>query len=123
DQDAVAAALANCPPQEGDVGHQQIVADQLHALTETLRQQTPAVPVVLGEPVFDAQDGVLVDPVLPEVNHLSAGEGSPFAFEMIEAVTVERAGGRVEGEETVAARRVSGLVDRRWGDLAGGGGG
>ena len=119
DQDAVAAVLANRPPQEGDVGHQQIVADQLYPLTEPLRQQTPPVPVFLSQPVFDAHDGVLVDPVLPEIDHLRAGQASPFAFEVIEAIMVERAGCRVEGEETVSARLVSGFFDGGKDDLDG----
>jgi len=34
----------------------------------------PAVPVVLGEAVFDGDDGVLASPVDPEVGHLGAAE-------------------------------------------------
>ena len=64
-------------------------------------------------------DGVLVDAVFPELDHLRAGEGSSFAFEMIEAVTVERAGCRVEGQETVSPRPVSGLLDGCEDDLDG----
>jgi hypothetical protein len=36
DQDAVTTALANRPAQERDVGHEQIVADQLHSMTKSL---------------------------------------------------------------------------------------
>jgi len=82
-------------------------------------QQTPPVPVILGQPVFDAHHRVPVDPVFPEIDHLRAGEASPVALEVIEAVAVERAGCRVDGEETVAARLVSGLLDGREDDVDG----
>src|SRR4029434_7984303 len=105
------------PPQEGDVGHQQVVADQLHPVTESLCQQTTTVPVLLCQPVLDAHDRVLVDPVFPEIDHLSTGQASPFALEVVEAGTVERAGCGVEGEETVSPRLVTGLGDGRQDDL------
>ena len=39
-----------------------IVADELHLLAEPVGQELPALPVVLGHPVLDADDRVLVAP-------------------------------------------------------------
>ena len=42
-----------------DVGDEQVVADELELVAELLGQLGPAVPVVLGQAVFDADDRVL----------------------------------------------------------------
>ena len=79
-----------------------------------LGEVLPAVPVVFGEAVFDGDDGVFVDPALPEGGHLFGGEFALVGF--LEDVlagffVVELAGGGVEGDEDVFAGRVAGELD------------
>ena len=52
------------------VGDEEVVADELDVVAELFGEELPAVPVVFGEAVFDGDDGVLADPVVPEVGHL-----------------------------------------------------
>src|SRR5712692_4284270 len=74
DEDAVARAGGDGPPDALRVGHEQIVADDLAAVAEPGHEGGPAVPVVLGETVFERADRVLVDPRGPVVDHLGAAE-------------------------------------------------
>ena len=55
------------------VGHEHVVADQLDAVAERLRQHLPAVPVAFGDAVFDRDDRVLPQPVLVQPDHLLGG--------------------------------------------------
>ena len=55
------------------IGDEQVVADDLDVLAEPLGEQLPAVPVVLGHAVFDADDRVLVDQVAQIVDHAGGG--------------------------------------------------
>ena len=50
DQDRVRDAARDALAQDLGVGHEQIVADELDALAEPLREQRPAVPVALAMP-------------------------------------------------------------------------
>ena len=45
--------------QKRRVGHEHIVAHQLHLRRQLLGQRCPAVPVVLGQTVLDRDDGVV----------------------------------------------------------------
>ena len=45
------------------IGHEEIVADELHARAKLPRQRLPSRPVVLGEAIFDRDDRVAVDPI------------------------------------------------------------
>ena len=51
------------------VRHEQVVADELHAIAEPVGQQLPAVPVVLGHAVLDRDDRVARAEVVPELGH------------------------------------------------------
>ena len=75
----------------------------------------PAVPVVFGEAVFEGDDGVLLDPALPEGDHLFAEVFSRLSdflkTYLPRLLVVELAGGGVEGDGDVLAGLVAGLVD------------
>ena len=47
DQDRVGDVAVDAHPQPGDVGDEQVVADELHLLADGLGERRPAVPVVL----------------------------------------------------------------------------
>ena len=56
----LAMPLVDAFLQDLGVGHEQVVAHQLHVLAQALGQDLPAVPVAFVHAVFDADDGVLV---------------------------------------------------------------
>src|ERR1700682_1567630 len=53
DQDRIGDTFGNALFENLGVGHEQIVADQLHFLAEPVGEQLPAVPIVLGHAVLD----------------------------------------------------------------------
>ena len=118
DEDGVGDLLLDALLEALGVGDEEVVADELDLVADVFGEVLPAVPVVFGEAVFDGDDGVLVDPVLPEGGHLFGGE---FALVgLLEDVlagllVVELAGGGVEGDGDVFAWRCS----RRGGWLRG----
>ena len=101
--DALAQAL--------DVGDVEVVADELDFVAQLFGKQLPAVPVVLGHAVLDADDGVGRDPLDIIVHHLGGAEGDAFLGQDVFAVLIELAGGRVQGDKAVLARFVAGLLD------------
>ena len=47
------------PLQPLDVGHEDVVADQLDAVAELVGQRLPALRIVLGHAVLDRRDRVI----------------------------------------------------------------
>src|SRR5207253_4854568 len=47
DQDGIRRPLSDTPAQAFGIGHEQVVADELHAVTETRGELTPTLPIVL----------------------------------------------------------------------------
>ncbi len=66
DEDGVGDLLLDSLLEALGIGDEEIVAYELDLVAEDLGEVCPAVPVVFGQAVFDADDGVLVDPGLPE---------------------------------------------------------
>src|SRR5436190_10491930 len=54
-EDRVRYSLFDPPPQPLDVRHEEVVADELQAAAEPLRELPPGGPLVLGEAVLDGQ--------------------------------------------------------------------
>ena len=114
-EDGVGHLLVDSLLEALGVGDEEVVADELDAVADVFGEELPAVPVVFGEAVFDADDGVFVDPVLPEGGHLFGGELALVGF--LEDVlagffVVELAGGGVEGDGDVCSGVVAGELDR-----------
>ena len=65
DQDRVGAALFDARGQTFGVGDEQVVADKLALAADCVGQYLPAVPVIFGQAVFEADDRVLLDPLGP----------------------------------------------------------
>jgi len=57
DEDAL-AMRAECPPAGWPIGHEEIVAHELHARAQALGQGLPAVAVVLAQAVLDGADRI-----------------------------------------------------------------
>src|SRR6185437_14125559 len=73
----------------------------------------PSFPIVLGQPVFDRNDRVLVDPRFVELDHAI---GVPLAgaalLERVRAIRKELARRTVESERNLLPRRVACRIDR-----------
>ena len=91
DQDGVGHAGRDALLQRGRVGHEQVVADQLHALAQALGEQLPAVPVVLGLAVLDGDDRVAVGQIGQILDELGRRQAALLGFELVTAGLVELA--------------------------------
>ncbi len=111
DQQGVAGLLANAAADALGVGHQQVVANQLHLVAQGLLQHGPAFPVVLGQAVFQRNDGILVNPVFPELDQFFAGEGFAFTAQVVLAIFVKFRGRRVDGNGNFLADLVACFLD------------
>ena len=65
------------------VGYQKIITNDLAFITDGFHHQFPGVPVILSEAVFDGNNGVILDPLSPELNHLFASQFLTFLAEVI----------------------------------------
>src|SRR5207244_2872047 len=70
DQDRIADALRDAAGEEAVVGHEDVVADELHPRAERRGEAAPAGPVVLPEAVLDRDDRVRRAPPLVETDQL-----------------------------------------------------
>src|SRR5215216_1793347 len=71
-----------------------------------MRDHGPPLPVVLGEPVLDADDGILVAQPDVVLDHLLTTEILSLAGQVVGAALVELRGGRVQGERYLIPQRV-----------------
>jgi len=111
DQDRVRGLLPDGTRQALGVGHQQIVAHDLDAIPEPLRQRCPTGPVVLGQAVLQADDRIAPDPVGPEGDQVVTRQGALLAGEDVAPLAVDLGRGRVEGDRDLLARSVAGPLD------------
>jgi len=57
-ENRVGYALLDAFAEEFDIGDEEIIADELDAVTERVGEFFPAGPIVFGEAVFDRDDRV-----------------------------------------------------------------
>src|SRR3989440_55717 len=84
-----ASAPSASPPQALGVRHEEVVADELDAVTDPLGQKAPAVPVLLPHPVLDRHDWVAVGNICPVVGQLGSRQRSLLVLELVTAVPDE----------------------------------
>src|SRR5580700_8468569 len=73
DEDCVRGGFFDAAFEEAHVGDEEIVADELDALPERLRQRHPAGPIALREAVFDRDDRIVVTELGVERDHIVGG--------------------------------------------------
>ncbi len=113
DQNGVANPLIDPPLQNGGVGHEQIVTDQLDAIADRLGQQAPASPVVLVHAVFDGDDRKTVDETDEVVDKAGRIEASSLGCQHVLPVLKELAGGDIQSQGDLVTGPVAGLDDGR----------
>src|SRR5216683_3422230 len=111
DQDRVGDPALYSLFETSDIGDEEVVTDKLNLAPESVGEQLPSIPVVLGHAVLDADDRVSADPSLVEVYELQRGERHALAGELVVAVGVQLAGRDVERKRNLFTRFVSGLAD------------
>uniref|UniRef100_A0A0N4ZDA9 LigA n=1 Tax=Parastrongyloides trichosuri TaxID=131310 RepID=A0A0N4ZDA9_PARTI len=111
-QNGIGNAHLDTVAQTSRVGHEQIIADQLHLVADPVGQQLPAVPVVLGAAVLDRDDREALDQVGQVVDHALGVEGLALAGQLILAVLEELGRGDVQRQVEVLARQIAGRLAR-----------
>jgi hypothetical protein len=94
------------------VGHEQIVADQLDPVAQTLGQQAPAVEIVLGHAVLDRDDREPLAQVDQIGGHALGVDGLALARHDVFAVLEELGRGDVETQVEVLAGQITGRLAR-----------
>ena len=92
DQDGIGHIQTDALRQPRGIGHEQVIADKLHAVADALCELLPAAPVVLGHAVLDGKDGIIVHQRFQIIHHAVGIEHMRFlAREVIDPVLVELA--------------------------------
>ena len=116
DEDRVPDPALDAARQTIDVGHEEVVPDELDAVPDPGREGRPTLPVVFVEPVFDRDDGIRVKPVLVERHEGLRVEfsGLTGALEPVHAGfrIVEFRRGAIERERDLRSGLVTGIDDR-----------
>ena len=111
DQDRIADAVLDAVCEPRHVGDENIVADELAAVADFMRQFLPAVVVVLGHAVFDRHDRIALGE-FGEILDLLVDRARPaLAFVCVGAVLEELARRRIERDRHLVADPVAGLFD------------
>jgi hypothetical protein len=110
DQDRVRDVLVDPALQPLDIGDEDVIANKLEPLAEPIGQESPALPLVLGEAVLERHERIAVGEILVHLDHRLGVELQPLAWQAVDAVREEPGGRRVESEDDVA--RMAGTVDR-----------
>src|SRR5215208_4662879 len=110
-EDGVSDTLADAAGEYLRVRYKEVVANELHPVSQLLGDHGPPIPVVLGEAILYAQYRILVAQPHVVVDHLLPGELLTLAGEVVLAVLVELGGSRVEGEDYLIPQRVSTPLD------------
>src|SRR5581483_6210774 len=111
DQDDVGGPLANGTLQAPGIGHQQVIAHELHTVAQPGAQLRPPLPIILGQAILERDDRILVTPARPEVDQLVRREVAPFLGQVVRPVGVQLARGRVERQRHLIARLVASALD------------
>ena len=102
--------------QANRIGHEEVVANDLNLLAESLRKLDVAVPVALVETVLDRNDRVLVAPIGVDRDHLVGSEqfvrvGLPELVALAAAFVEQLGRCAIERDADLLAGLVTGCVD------------
>ncbi len=83
-QQGITSFLFNRSGNPNRVGHQKVITNDLQTVSVPCGEVLPAFPIILGESVFDGNDGILFNPIGPEIHHLVAGQFTTFFAKVVE---------------------------------------
>ena len=91
---------------------EKIITDQLDAFAKPMSQFSPALPIILGQAVFEGDDGVIAHPFGPEADHFfRALHGFVGFFENVFSILIKLAGCGIERDGNLFTGLVSSLLD------------
>src|ERR1019366_1121588 len=111
DEDGVGDLALDAPLQALDVRHEDVVADELHAVADALGERLPAVPVVLRAAILDRDERVLLGEGVVDADELVPRDALLVEGVLAGLLVEELARGAVEGDEDVLAGLVARLFD------------
>src|SRR6266545_5369356 len=111
DEDRVRALSLYAAPDPFDVSDEDVVTHQLHPRSQALRQNPPAVPVLLRHAVLNRDDWISITPVLPEIDKFSWCQRAPFPREHVPSIPFELRSCWVQGDCDVVFRPVACRLD------------
>ena len=106
---ALAATGGDAFSKQVFVGDEEVIADELDARTESLGEELPPGPVVLGHPVLDRNQRKIVDQTFEIIDHGSRVDLG--TIEEVVAALIELGGGDIESEADLFAQFVPGRFD------------
>ena len=117
DEDGVGDAGLDAFVEDGRVGNEQVVTDEVDLATELVGHDLPASPVSFIETVFNGEDGVLVDELFVELHHVgrldsllgALLEGVGFRLASLGVLVAEFRGSNVKSDLDVSAELVTGI--------------
>ena len=74
DEDGVRSLHVDALLEALRVRHEEVVADDLQTVAELLRDQLPALPILFIKRIFEGDDRILVDELLPMLDELCRRE-------------------------------------------------
>ena len=83
----------------------------MHFFTQPVGENFPAIPVAFGHAVFDADDGVFVDPSGQHIGPLLRAQTQAFARQFVLAFLVKLGGGAIQAQGDLFTGHVTGFVD------------
>jgi hypothetical protein len=111
DEDRVGRAALQAHGKTVGIGHEQVIADQLHLAAEHFGGRDPALPIVFGHAVFDGEDRIPVAEVREIFGELFRRQRFAFTGQFILAVLKELGRSSVQRERDVFAGPVAGFLD------------
>jgi len=111
DQNGVGHARVNALGQNGRVGDKDVVAHELHGISQLERQIPPTVPILFAQAVLNGQDRILGRKFTQPVDHFGRGEGLVFAGQHIAAIAEKLGGGRVYAQSHFVAGLITGFLN------------
>ena len=117
DEDGVGDAGLDAFVEDGRVGNEQVVTHEVDLATELVGHDLPASPVSFVETVFNREDGVLVDELFVELDHVgrldsllgALLEGVGFRLALLGVLVAEFRRSNVESDLDVGTELVTGL--------------
>src|SRR4029453_12621909 len=109
DQQGVGRGRLDALLQADRVGDEEVIANQLDLVTDSVGEGLPAFPVVLVQRVFNGDQRVVGNELSVVGAHFRRGQC--LAFELVSTILVELGGSNVQGKGDVRTRGVAGVLD------------
>ncbi len=112
DQNRIGNLPLNSLRQDGGVGDEKVITDQLDTIAEAPGQAFPAIPIAFVHAILDRENGILLNEIGKVSSESICVVFLPFAAQKIATVSVEFRSGAIKRQSHVFADPVPGQIDR-----------